>query len=108
MDFISTIISIVLGIAAILGGILALYKWILYKDINDSKQKDDIEELKQALNNYKQTVDDKITDMNAENMVIIYGLISCLDGLKQLGANGNVTAAHESLEQHLNNRAHGK
>ena len=38
--------------------------------------------------------------------MICYGLLATLDGLKQLGANGNVTDAHEKLEKHLNQTAH--
>lgn len=55
----------------------------------------------------KQNVQDKdIKQIKDEQCMICYALLSCLDGLKQLGANGNVTAAHSKLEKHLNQSAH--
>ena len=33
-------------------------------------------------------------------------LLATLDGLKQLGANGNVSDAYQRLEKHLNQSAH--
>ena len=51
------------------------------------------------------TKDDK-GNPKTENGVICYGLLACLDGLKQLGANGNVTDAYNKLEKHINNQAH--
>lgn len=41
-----------------------------------------------------------------EQCVICYGLLATLDGLKQLGANGNVSDAYQRLEKHLNQSAH--
>ena len=43
---------------------------------------------------------------NKEQCVICYGLLATLDGLKQLGANGNVSDAYQRLEKHLNQSAH--
>lgn len=50
--------------------------------------------------------DSEITQIKDEQCLICYGLLSCLDGLKQLGANGNVTTAHDKLEKHINQSAH--
>lgn len=41
-----------------------------------------------------------------EHCVMCYALLAALDGLKQLGANGNVAEAHNMLEKHLNKQAH--
>ena len=49
-------------------------------------------------------------EMNAsrkERSIICYGLVACLDGLIQNGANGAVTEAKDMLEKHLNKKAHG-
>jgi len=55
----------------------------------------------------KQNAQDKdIKSIKEEQCMICYALLSCLDGLKQLGANGNVTATHSKLEKHLNQSAH--
>lgn len=50
--------------------------------------------------------DAEIKALKAEQQVMCYALLACLDGLKQLGANGNVTKAHDELEKHLNTKAH--
>lgn len=50
--------------------------------------------------------DEELQEIREEQCVICYALLACLDGLKQLGANGNVTKAHESLDKHINKAAH--
>ncbi len=72
---------IALGAAA-----YAVVKWFQKQE----KQSEDIEEL------------------NAEMVVLSSAMLACLDGLKQLGADGRVTQAHDDLQEHLNQRAHGK
>lgn len=52
--------------------------------------------------------DEEIVAIKEEQCILCYGLLATLDGLKQLGANGNVTKAHEQLEKHLNKSAHEK
>lgn len=54
----------------------------------------------------QQVQDTEIGNIKAEQQVICYALLACLDGLKQLGANGNVTKAHDTLDKHLNKNAH--
>ena len=48
----------------------------------------------------------EIENIKKEQCVICYGLLATLDGLKQLGANGNVSNAYQKLEKHLNQSAH--
>lgn len=50
--------------------------------------------------------DTEIDKIKEEQCVMCYGLLATLDGLKQLGANGNVTEAHQKLAKHLNQQAH--
>lgn len=50
--------------------------------------------------------DEDIREMKEEQCVMSYALLACLDGLKQLGANGNVSKAHNELEKHINKKAH--
>jgi hypothetical protein len=52
--------------------------------------------------------DEEIVAIKEEQCILCYGLLATLDGLRQLGANGNVTKAHEALERHLNKSAHEK
>ena len=48
----------------------------------------------------------EIAAIKKEQCLICFCMLATLDGLKQLGANGNVTEAHEKLEKHLNKSAH--
>ena len=48
----------------------------------------------------------EIEEIKEEQQMLCYGIIACLDGLKQLGANGNVTKALKELEKHINVQAH--
>lgn len=48
----------------------------------------------------------KIHEIQEEQAVISYVLLAVLTGLKQLGANGEVTKAHDEFEKHLNKKAH--
>ena len=52
------------------------------------------------------SIRDEQREMKEEQCVMSYAMLACLDGLKQLGANGNVTDAHNKLEKHLNKKAH--
>ena len=52
--------------------------------------------------------DQELQKIRDEQCVICYALLACLDGLKQLGANGNVTKAHETLDKHINKLAHNE
>ena len=79
-----TLASLIGAIAAIFGVIFAVYRWVM----RQNKQDEDIRQLK------------------SENMLIVYALSACLDGLEQLGANHNVTAAKEKLDKYINKQAH--
>ena len=50
--------------------------------------------------------DEELRTVREEQGIICYALLACLDGLKQLGANGNVTKAHDALDKHINKAAH--
>lgn len=50
----------------------------------------------------------KILELQEEQTVICYVLLATLDGLKQLGANGDVTEAHDYLSKYINKKAHNQ
>lgn len=50
--------------------------------------------------------DREIEHVKREMGVICYGVLACLDGLKQMGCDGNVTQAKNDLEKYLNQSAH--
>lgn len=79
-----TTASVITALVVIFSAIFAVYKWYL----KQNKQDEELKKVKE------------------EQCVICYGLLACLDGLKQLGANGNVTDAHNRMEKHINKQAH--
>ena len=50
--------------------------------------------------------DKEIAAIRKEQTLICYGVKACLQGLKEQGCNGPVTAALDKLEKHLNQAAH--
>jgi hypothetical protein len=62
--------------------------------------------LKEDLETFKKETKDESNGIKKEQTVMCYALLACLDGLNQLGANGNVSKAREALEKHLNLSAH--
>lgn len=92
-------VATICGAIAALGGVLALvFKFVRWVD----RQKAQDQEL-QAL---KATHEADIKALQEELTVVCYAMLACLDGLKQLGANGNVSKAHDMLDKHLNKKAH--
>lgn len=83
-DFAVKLVALLVSASALLGVI-----WRAFKKLDSA-------------NNHH----DEIEKIKAEQQVIVYGLLACLDGLKQLGANGNVKDAYNRLEKHINKQAH--
>ena len=50
--------------------------------------------------------DQELTAIRKEQTLICYGVMACLRGLKEQGCDGQVTAALDKLEKHLNQAAH--
>ena len=51
--------------------------------------------------------DAEIKAIKEEQQVLTYGILACLKGMHEQGANGPVTAAIDTLEKHINKKAHG-
>lgn len=92
----------IIQFAALLGALGAIgtmfYKTMKWID-NQKEQDNKIDALR------KEHIDD-MKLIRDEQCVMCYALLAALDGLKQLGANGNVSDAYERLEKHLNKQAH--
>ena len=85
-------------VSAVIGLIVLFVKLVRWVDKLNTLSKE-LDKLKNAHNA-------DIDDIKEELTVICYVLLANLDGLKQLGANGNVTDAYEKLEKHLNTQSH--
>ena len=51
--------------------------------------------------------DKEIKKIQAEQTILIEGILACLKGLHEQGANGPVTEAIAKIEQHLIQKSHG-
>ena len=51
--------------------------------------------------------DTEIKEIKEEQQILTYGILACLKGLHEQGANGPVTAAIDTIEKHMNKKAHG-
>lgn len=54
----------------------------------------------------QQTQDEDIKSLKAEQSLLTYGVLACLQGLREQGCNGPVTEAINKIEKHLNLQAH--
>lgn len=83
----------------IISALVALIGWLIGFTAKQTK--------KQAKRDIKcDTHEGDIKDLKDEQCLLCYGMLGCLDGLKQLGANGRVTETKNRLEKHLNQQAH--
>lgn len=111
-------ISAVIGALATIGGTAyGVFLWFHKQaqqsvDIEklQSKEKEDIEKLekeeKKDIQELKALHTADIELLNKELCMLSYGLLACLDGLKQLHCNGEVSKAHTKFQKHLNLQAH--
>ena len=72
------------ALTVVLGGIFALYKWVLRQNKKDTE----------------------IKALKEEQTVICYGVLAALKGLREQGCNGPVTEAINKIAKHLNVQAH--
>ena len=106
LDIIIKIGAVVGALGVIGGAIYAVCKWFQKQD----KQSTDIAELKdlhkQDMEAAHKKEEQDMQEIKDELCVLSYAMLASLDGLQQLHCNGNVTKAHDSLEKHLNQKAH--
>ena len=92
------LVAIVAGITAI----IAVIKWI--NNAHDRAQKWDNYETE--IGELKTDINAKLQDIKAEQYVHTSCMVAVLDGLQQLGANGKVTQARETLDEYMNRATH--
>lgn len=108
MDFVIKLSAFSAAVLALWGIIYAVIKWFQ----KQNQQTKDIADLKALhIADMKEAKDKETADMQAikdELCVLSYAMLASLDGLQQLHCNGNVTKAHNMLEKHINQQAHGQ
>ncbi len=102
---IGSVVTALLAIGAVIVGVI---KWVLAQN----KQSVDIADLKAKheadMAEMMKKESEDIQAIKDELCVLSYAMLASLDGLKQLHCNGEVTKAHDRLEKHLNQTAHGQ
>ena len=81
---IQSLAAVIGALGVIFGAIFAIYKWFLKQE----KQDKDISAIKQ------------------EQAILTEGILACLQGLREQGCNGPVTAAITKIEAYINAKAH--
>ena len=94
------ILVAVLGCGALFS---AIGNIILFRLQRKAAKEDRKDESKEMLEKH----DAAIKENNEELALLTYGILACLKGVHELGANGPVTDAINKIEKHLNEKAHG-
>ena len=81
---ITALAATITALGVVFGAVFGIYRWFLKQE----KQDKDIKSIKE------------------EQFVLVHGVLACLQGLREQGCNGPVTAAIEQIENHINKQAH--
>ena len=81
---ITALAATITALGVVFGAVFGIYRWFLKQE----KQDKDIKSVKE------------------EQSVLVHGVLACLQGLREQGCNGPVTAAIEQIENHINKQAH--
>lgn len=92
----------VITAAAFVGAVTALVtyfsKVVRWVDKQNEQDKE--------IQNLKKHHEDDIASIKEEQTLLVYGILACLQGLKEQGCNGPVTEAIGKYEKYLNQKAH--
>jgi hypothetical protein len=88
--------------AAFVGAVIALVTYFSKVVRWVDKQNEQDKEIQKL----KQHHEDDIASIKEEQTLLVYGILACLQGLKEQGCNGPVTEAIGKYEKYLNQKAH--
>lgn len=88
--------------AAFVGAVIALVTYFSKVVRWVDKQNEQDEEIQKL----KKHHEDDIASIKEEQTLLVYGILACLQGLKEQGCNGPVTEAIGKYEKYLNQKAH--
>lgn len=107
---IGQIVSAIGIVTVIAAFFVAIFKW--YKiNITDKFEKQNEKILKLEKENLEikeilKSQEAEMEDSKEERLILLRGLLACLDGLKQGGANGIVTKTHDEINKYLLKKSH--
>ena len=106
LETLKNIAGLITALTVIGGFLWGFFVW-LHKQKETSDKVGELEEKEETdIEKIKEMHKEDMKAMQNELCVVSYGLLAALDGLKQLGCNGEVTRAHDKLSKHLNQQAH--
>lgn len=91
-----------LSVAAIIAAIIALWGYLTKVVHFMDRQKKQDEEIAELRKHH----DEDIKAIKEEQAVLCFGILACLKGLAEQGCDGSVHDAIETLDKHLNRKAH--
>lgn len=94
-DDVLAFVALMGAIFTIFGVIFAVYRWYLHQQDQDK-----------LIEKMRKEQAGEIADLKKEQQLLTYGILACLDGLKQLNCNGSVSEAQDKISKHLNAQAH--
>lgn len=83
-----TLAALVSSLGALTGAFAGAVRWKAAREEND------------------EALGARVRELKTETGLLCRGLLACLDGLEQLGANHSVPAARKEINDYLNERAH--
>jgi hypothetical protein len=81
---ITALAATITALGVVFGAVFGIYRWFLKQEKQDKN----------------------IKSIKEEQSVLVHGVLACLQGLREQGCNGPVTAAIEQIENHINKQAH--
>lgn len=97
------IIAVIVGLTTIIGFIK------LIKGIYDTNISTPIKNLRKDVDEIKSTTkrqDNDIQDSKEERLLLMRGVLACLNGLHEQGCNNTVTSTIQEYENYLQEKAH--
>ena len=88
----STVLGAIVAIATLIA------KFVRWVD-RQKKQDEDIKRLEKHH-------EEDMASIKEEQTLLVYGVLACLQGLREQGCNGSVTEAINKYEKYLNQKAH--
>lgn len=97
-------------VIAVMGSITAIIVFIkLIKGMYDSNIATPIKDLRKDVDEIKLTTkrqDNDIQDSKEERLLLMRGVLACLNGLHEQGCNNTVTSTIQEYEKYLQEKAH--
>lgn len=93
-------------IATLITVILKAHKWYLALEALKAEFAEMKAKHQKEIDELKDHHESDLKQVNEENTMTCYALSACLNGLQQLGANGEVPIAKDKLDKFLNQKAH--